>query len=96
MNELSPHIENGSGTDERNASPENRTLREIFDRDKEAALDLATELIELIPDIEFDGWFEDDPATDANRPMRSLLLARQLCDALENVECVKIIMAKEA
>ena len=51
---------------------------------------------ELSPHIEnSDGWFEDDPATDANRPMRSLLLAKQLCDALENLECVKIIVVKE-
>ena len=75
--------------------PENRTLREIFDRDKAAALDFATQLIELIPDIGLDGCFDDDPATDENRPMLPLLVAQQLRDALENLECVQRIMSKE-
>ena len=75
--------------------PENRTLREIFDRDKSATLEIAKKLSEMIPDIELDGWFGDDTARDDNRPMRELSLARQLCNALETIECLKLIIANE-
>ena len=59
--------------------PERRTLREIFDRDKAVALDTLKQVAELIPDIALDQWSGDDYATDDNRPMRALCLARQLC-----------------
>jgi hypothetical protein len=72
------------------SSKENRTLQEIFDFEKSVALDYAEQLVELIPNIELDEWFEDH-----DRPMRALQLAQQLRDSLENVECVKLIMAKE-
>jgi hypothetical protein len=78
-----------------NDSPDEQTLRQIFDRDKAAALDCAEQLSEMIGDIELDGFFEDDVATDDNRSMPTLLLAKQLCAALENLECLKVIMAKE-
>ena len=78
-----------------NSSPEERTLREIFDRDKAAALEHVKWLSELIPDIALDGDFEDGGATDENRPMRTLALAKGLCAALENLECLKLVIAKE-
>jgi hypothetical protein len=37
--------------------PENRTLREIFDRSKSVALDCSQELSEMIPDLKLDGRF---------------------------------------
>ncbi len=77
-------------------SPWNRTIREIFDRDKVAAVDIAERLTEMIAEIDRNGWFGDDAATDDNRPMRELRLARQLCEALENIECIKLIIAKES
>jgi hypothetical protein len=80
---------------EPNASPEERTLREIFDPDKAAALDWAEQLCEMIPHIELDGLFGDDVATDDNRPMPTLVLAKELCAALENIECLKLLMEKE-
>jgi hypothetical protein len=73
----------------------NRTMREIFDRSKSVALDCAEELSEMIPDLELDGLFGDDDATDDKRPMPTLVLAKQLCAALENIECIKVIMEKE-
>jgi hypothetical protein len=87
--------ENETGIVQRNASPENRTLREIFDRSKSVALDCAARLSEMVPDLELDGLFGDDDATDDKRPMPTLVLAKGLCAALENIECVKVIMEKE-
>ena len=49
----------------------------------------------MIPDLELDGLFGDDDATDDKRPMPTLGLAKVLCAALENMECVKVIMEKE-
>jgi hypothetical protein len=77
------------------SSAEKRTLREIFDRDKSVALDCAEQLSEMIPDIELDGLFGDDVATDDKRPMPTLLLAKALCAALESMECVKLLIEKE-
>jgi hypothetical protein len=82
-------------TVEAEASDENRTLREIFDRDKTAALVIAKQLRELIAKIELDEWFVFNLATDENRPMPALRLAQQLCDTLQNIECVKLIIAQE-
>jgi hypothetical protein len=74
---------------------EDRTLRGIFDRDKSVALDCAEQLSEMIPELQLDGLFGDDVATDDKRPMPTLVLAKELCAALENIECIKMIMEKE-
>ena len=71
------------------------TLQEIFDRKKSYALDYAEQLVELIPDIKLDEWFEEYRATDDNRPMRECELAQELRDNLQIVEYVKLIIALE-
>jgi hypothetical protein len=89
-------MRNQAESPERSASDEDRTLREIFNRDKGAALDFAMMLKKSIPDIELDGEFEyDDDVKDENGPMRSLRLARLLCEALANLQCVKMIMGRK-
>ncbi len=72
--------------------PEDRTLREIFDTNKSDATEIAARLANLIPDIGLDdGLFDNEEAGYGNRPMRTLLLAQQLCDTLEIIECLKLI-----
>ncbi len=75
--------------------PETRTLRDIFQRNNLAALKNALRLVELIPDTELDGKFGDVQATDDNRPMQAVRLARQLWHELVSMECAKIIIANE-
>ncbi len=81
--------------DEINTGPETRTLRDIFERNKVAALKNALKLVELIPDTELDGKFGDVQATDDDRPMQAVRLARQLWHELVSMECAKIIIADE-
>ena len=68
------------------------TLRQLFDRDKATALRNAVNLAELIGEIELE-LFTGDETIDNDGPMMALRLARQLCHALENIECAKSIMA---
>jgi hypothetical protein len=72
--------------------PHNPTLRGIFDRNKKDALENAIQLVGLIREIALDCWFgEDVEATEDNRPMPALKLAKKLCDQLLTLEHVKII-----
>ncbi len=75
--------------------PEARTLRDIFERNKVAALKNALKLVELIPDTELDEKFRDVEATDDNRPMQAVRLARQLWHELVSMECANMIIANE-
>ncbi len=75
--------------------PETRTLRDIFERNKVAALKNALKLAELIPDTELDGKFGDVLATDDNRRMQAVRLARQLWHELLTMECANVIIANE-
>jgi hypothetical protein len=79
------------------ANPRDRTLREIFDRNKAVALDCATKLRELTPHLELELEFDldDDRATDDERPMSPSQLAKALCAALETIERLKLIWVKE-
>jgi hypothetical protein len=82
--------------------PENLTLRDIFDRNKIGALKNALKVEEMIRDIELDERFGelaerfgDVEATDDNRPMSALKLARQLCHQLLTLACLRLIIANE-
>ncbi len=84
-----------SGEINASSLPENRTLYDVFDRAKVAALKNALKLGELIPDIRLNGCFGDVEATDENRPMQALRLAGLLRHQLLSLECIKIILANE-
>ncbi len=73
----------------------NRTLYDVFDRAKVAALKNALKLVDLISDVTLDGCFGDVEATDENRPMQALRLAGLLRHQLLSLECIKIIIANE-
>jgi hypothetical protein len=75
---------------------QNRTLQDVFDRDKAGALENTLKLAELIRNIKLDDWFDDDvEATDDNRPMLALELASQLCVQLRTIKYLKLIIANE-
>jgi hypothetical protein len=72
---------------------EEQSLRELFDSRKADALQKVRDLLELIDDIELNGWLDDEPATDELRPGRALSVARVLCWHLEDIEALNLIVA---